>query len=70
MNVKKYLKPFWHRAKAGEQIVRHLRRFGFFNWGGLTKVGLLRYLISAIVTIGVVGTVAAQAPEIRFSCHP
>ena len=53
MNFKKYLKL-------------PIRKFGFLRWGGLPKVGLLHYLIPAIITVGVVGTVATQVPSIHL----
>ncbi len=68
MNLKKYLKPFWHHAKTAEQVTRHRRKFGFLHWGtGIQKIGLLHYLIPALVTVSIVGAVATQVPNSLFA---
>ncbi len=68
MNIKKYLKPFWPQTKTAEQVVHHRRKFGFFHFGSsLQKLGLLHYLIPAVITIGVVGAVATQVPNLHLA---
>ncbi len=64
MKFKKYLKPFWHHARSGEEITRHGRKFGFLHFGsGLQKIGLLHWLIPTLAVVSIVGVVATQAPK-------
>ena len=68
MKFKQTLRPFWSRSNSVEQVVGNRRKFGFLHWGsGLQKIGLLHYLIPTLITVGIVGTVVTQVPNLRLA---
>lgn len=67
MKLKKYFRAIWSKSHPAEQVVRYRRKFGFLRFGGESKVGLLHWLIPAVLGATVIGTVVTQVPGLKIA---